>query len=81
MEEKNLRVKKGAHNCQWAEPTLFEPAPGWTDADDKPWTCRRDDVPQHLESTTICEECPRWEERERGRAQAIEPKSGPRTLR
>lgn len=62
--DKKLPVAKGAHNCKWADPTLFEPAPDWVDAEDKPWTCHRDAVPKHLLTTEVCEDCPRWEERD-----------------
>ena len=63
MENKPPFVVKGAHNCKWASPTLLEPAPGWVDAETKPWTCHRDREPMALESTEVCEDCPRWEER------------------
>ncbi|MBZ5558923.1 MAG: hypothetical protein LAO77_16750 [Acidobacteriia bacterium] len=64
MEEQKLPVRQGAHNCKWAAPTLFEPAPDWLDAEGKPWTCHRDAVPKHLETTEVCEGCPRWEPRD-----------------
>jgi hypothetical protein len=63
MDTKLPVVVKGAHNCQWASPTLFEPAPGWVEAEAAPWTCHRDPAPKHLEDTEICEQCPRWEHR------------------
>jgi len=61
VDRKNMTVEKRAHNCRWAEPTLFEPAPDWADAEDRPWTCHRTGAPEPLESTTICEDCPLWE--------------------
>jgi len=66
VDPTKLKPQKGAHNCKWAEPTLFEPAPEWTDAERAPWTCHRQAVPMHLESTEVCEECPRWEARPDG---------------
>jgi hypothetical protein len=55
---------KGAHNCKWAEPTLFERAPRWLEAEAKPWTCHRDAAAKSLETTEVCEDCPRWELRD-----------------
>jgi hypothetical protein len=73
VEDKKSPVEKGAHNCKWAEPTLFEPAPDWLEAEAKPWTCHRDAVPKHLETTEICDECPRWEQRDQ--AGEVKPKA------
>jgi hypothetical protein len=61
--EKPPFIVKAAHNCQWATPTLLEPAPGWVEAEAKPWTCHRDAEPRALETTERCEDCPRWEDR------------------
>ena len=61
-------VVKSAHNCKWASPTLLEPSPRWVEAEARPWTCHRDLEPRALETTDVCADCPRWEERpaERG---------------
>ena len=64
VEDKKLPAEKGAHNCRWAEPTLFERAPDWLEAEARPWTCHRDADPQRLETTEVCEDCPRWEQRD-----------------
>jgi hypothetical protein len=53
--------KKRAANCKWAHPTLSEPHPVWFETEDRPWTCERDEDPRALESTEVCEDCPRWE--------------------
>lgn len=54
---------QGAANCRWAVPTLLLNGPEWADANDRPWTCVRDERPHELESTTMCETCVRWEPR------------------
>jgi hypothetical protein len=53
-------VKNRAATCRWAHPTLFEPNPHWLDAETRPWTCERDVEPHALETTEVCEDCPRW---------------------
>lgn len=53
---------QGAGNCRWAVPTLTLESPAWADAEDRPWTCTRDETPEGLESTTTCESCVRWEQ-------------------
>jgi hypothetical protein len=53
--------KRHASNCKWARPTLDEPAPLWLAAEQAPWTCERDREPHALESTDVCEDCPRWQ--------------------
>lgn len=55
--------KQGAANCRWAVPTLFLGTPDWVDANDRPWSCLRDEAPHELESTAACETCVRWQPR------------------
>jgi hypothetical protein len=66
MQNRPPLVTQAAHNCQWASPTLLEPAPRWFQAEAKPWTCHRDADPRALKSTELCGDCPRWEERPAG---------------
>ena len=59
-----MDVKQTAATCKWARPTLFESAPTWLEASDRPWTCERDAAARPLETTEICVDCPRWEPRQ-----------------
>lgn len=52
---------KAVETCRWARPTIRVPYPHWTEAEDKPWTCMRDEAPRPLEDTDVCRECPRWQ--------------------
>jgi hypothetical protein len=54
-------------------PTLLLAPPLWLDADDRPWTCMRDDEPHELESTEVCRRCVRWEPRGEGPVSFGEP--------
>ena len=56
-------VKRRAANCQYARPTLMQPAPQWLEADQAPWTCVRPSEPQTMLDTEICEDCPNWKPR------------------
>lgn len=59
-----MSAQRNAHNCRWAIPTLFLPAPLWLDAESCPWTCTRDPVPRVLSTTDACATCLAWEPRE-----------------
>jgi len=47
--------------CRWAKPTVRAPYPFWLDAEDKAWTCFRDEQPRPLDDPAVCHGCPRWE--------------------
>jgi hypothetical protein len=57
--------KRTPQNCRWAEPTLYLPLPYWLEAWNMPWSCRRDDTPRLLLTTTECAACTRWAPRDR----------------
>ncbi len=57
-----MTEKQGAANCRWAAPTLLLNTPDWVDADNRPWSCMRDETPHQLESTQPCSTCVRWEQ-------------------
>jgi len=59
-----MSQKHTASTCKWAKQTISMPRPTWLDAWDRPWTCVRDEAPHPLESTDVCEDCPRWQPRE-----------------
>lgn len=65
MEKAMEGPRKRAANCKWARPTLQQPSPIWFAAEERPWTCERDERPTPLDSTDICEDCPRWAERDK----------------
>ncbi len=54
---------RGASKCRWAQPTLFQPGPVWTEAWDCPWTCEAETPVRVIEDTDRCAICPRWEPR------------------
>ena len=56
-----MSARRNAGNCRWAVPTLFMPAPWWFDAEARPWTCARQDIPRPLSTTDPCTDCPYWE--------------------
>lgn len=58
-----METRRLPQTCRWAQPTLFLPLPYWLEAWNTPWTCERDGVPRHLESTHECADCPRFEPR------------------
>lgn len=46
--------------CRFARLTVRMPYPLWLEAEDKPWTCLRDDPPRTLDDTSVCHGCARW---------------------
>ena len=58
-----MQQSQCASNCRWAVPTIFLSTPGWTEAEDRPWSCLRDEAPVEMESTTNCGRCVLWEPR------------------
>lgn len=56
-----MTKSQGAANCRWAVPTLLLSSPEWADANERPWSCLRDEAPVELESTIACATCVRWE--------------------
>lgn len=56
-----MSENQAAANCKWAVPTLLLETADWVDADDRPWSCLRDETPYELESTKCCATCVRWE--------------------
>ena len=55
--------RSSVETCRWARLTVRLPYPLWLDAEDKPWSCMRDDAPRPLDDTDPCHECARWEPR------------------
>ena len=57
-----MKPKRLPQTCRWAVPTLDLPWPTWLDAWAWPWSCRTEDGDAKIVlSTTVCEDCPRWE--------------------
>lgn len=52
-----------ASTCRWAQPTLLLPDQTWLFAADCPWSCQHDAKTRVLQTTAVCEYCPRWEPR------------------
>jgi len=51
---------RNVQRCRWAEPTLFQDSPLWTEAEAYPWSCKADGDPRVVEDTTVCATCGRW---------------------
>ena len=51
---------RNVQRCRWAEPTLFQESPIWTEAEDYPWSCKADGDPHVVEDTGVCATCGRW---------------------
>ena len=51
---------RNVQRCRWAEPTLFQETPIWTEAEDYPWSCKADGDPRVVEDTSVCATCGRW---------------------
>jgi len=64
---------QAAANCRWGLPTLFLDTPDWANANDRPWSCLRDEAPVELESTACCRTCVRWESRPASAGASGEP--------
>jgi hypothetical protein len=56
-----MSARRNAANFRWAVPTLFMPAPWWVEAETKPWTCARQELPRPLTTTEPCATCRYWE--------------------
>jgi hypothetical protein len=46
--------------CRWAESTLFEISPLWTEDDASPWSCHVDGSPRPVDDPTLCATCVLW---------------------
>jgi hypothetical protein len=51
---------RNVQRCRWAEPTLFQDSPIWTEAEAYPWSCKADGDPRIVEDTMVCSSCGRW---------------------
>lgn len=56
-----MAERKSVETCRWGRQTIRVPYPYWLDAEDRPWTCMRDEAPRPLENTDVCHNCPRWQ--------------------
>jgi hypothetical protein len=46
--------------CRFARLTVRMPYPLWLEAEDKPWTCLREEPARPLDDASVCHECPHW---------------------
>jgi hypothetical protein len=66
-----MSTRQTPQRCRWATPTLYLPLPGWLDAWDSPWSCRREGPPRLIETTHECDGCPHFEARAESRFETV----------
>jgi hypothetical protein len=55
-----MNDERTVQGCRWAEPTLFQTNPLWTEGEEYFWTCKADGEPQPVKETTRCATCGWW---------------------
>jgi hypothetical protein len=55
-----MTERRTVAQCRWAESTLFQAHPFWTNADEYPWSCLAEGDPAVVEDTERCATCGRW---------------------